>query len=146
MIVRRVAHVLPLLLVAATAVALVPKTPLRVLGPLTVALLVGVVAQPLLRRVPRESVVWLSREVLRAGVVLVGVRLDWLLLARAGVAPLVVAIAAVTVGMVVTFVVLGRFVGVPAADAPRSSRSDRACAVRPRSPPRSRSSAPMTER
>jgi uncharacterized integral membrane protein (TIGR00698 family) len=56
--------------------------------------------------------VWLSREVLRAGVVLVGVRLDWVLLARAGVAPIVIAVTAVVVGMAL-FAALRRFLGVP---------------------------------
>ncbi len=104
----------PLALVALASVLLVPHTPFRVLGPLTVALLLGMAVRPLsvVRAIPRESVVWLSREVLRAGVVLVGVRLDWVLLARAGVGPLVIAITAVGVGLAL-FAVLLRVLGVP---------------------------------
>jgi uncharacterized integral membrane protein (TIGR00698 family) len=100
--------------VAALSVAIVPLTPLRVLGPLTVALLLGMALRPthILRAAPRSSVVWLSREVLRAGVVLVGARLDWVLLARAGAAPIVVALTAVAVGMVL-FAALRRILGVP---------------------------------
>lgn len=104
----------PLVLVAAASVLLVPSTPLRVLGPLTVALLLGMAVRPtpLVRSIPRDAVIWLSREVLRAGVILVGVRLDWVLLARAGAGPMLVAITAVGVGLAL-FAVLLRVLGVP---------------------------------
>jgi uncharacterized integral membrane protein (TIGR00698 family) len=111
---RRSLDVWPLVLLAVASVALVPRTPLRVLGPLTVALLAGMALRPLpfVRAIPRDAVGWLSREVLRAGVVLVGVRLDWVLLARAGAGPLVIAATAVVVGLVL-FGVLLRVLGVP---------------------------------
>ena len=111
-IVRHLRQVWPLALVAAISVGVVPETPLRLLGPLTVALLLGVLLRrtPWVRTVPRSSVVWLSREVLRAGVVLTGVRLDWVLLARAGAAPIVVATTAVGLGL---FAMLQRLLGVP---------------------------------
>lgn len=113
-IVRHLRQVWPLALVAAISVGVVPETPLRLLGPLTVALLLGVLLRrtPWVRTVPRSSVVWLSREVLRAGVVLTGVRLDWVLLARAGAAPIVVATTAVVVGLGL-FAMLQRLLGVP---------------------------------
>jgi uncharacterized integral membrane protein (TIGR00698 family) len=107
-------RVWPLVGVAVASVLLVPQTPLRVLGPLTVALLLGMAIRPLpiVRAIGPESVMWLSREVLRAGVVLVGVRLDWVLLARAGAGPLVIAATAVVVGLAL-FAVLLRVLGVP---------------------------------
>lgn len=113
-VLRHARHVWPLVLVAAASVAFVPQTPLRLLGPLTVALLLGMLLRraPGVRSVPHSSVAWLSREVLRAGVVLVGVRLDWVLLARAGVAPIVIAITAIAVGLGI-FALLLRVLGVP---------------------------------
>jgi len=111
---RHIRYVWPLVVVAAVSVAFVPKTPLRLLGSLTVALLLGMLLRtaPGVRSVPRPSIAWLSREVLRAGVVLVGVRLDWVLLARAGAAPIVVALTAVLVGLGL-FAILRRVLGVP---------------------------------
>lgn len=112
-VVRHLRNSWPLVLVAAVSVGLVPKTPLRLLGPLTVALLLGMLLRraPGVRSVPRSSTTWLSRDVLRAGVVLVGVRLDWVLLARAGAGPIVVAVTAVVAGLGL-FALLGRLLGV----------------------------------
>jgi uncharacterized membrane protein YadS len=111
---RQMAALWPLAAAAIASVVIVPRTPLRVLGPLTVALLVGMALRslPSVRAIPRPAVVWLSREVLRAGVVLVGVRLDWVLLARAGAGPLVIALTAVIVGLAL-FAVLVKLLGVP---------------------------------
>jgi len=111
---RHVLRVWPFLLVALASVLVVPRTPLRVLGPLTVALLLGMAfrATAVARATPRPSVAWLSRDVLRAGVVLVGARLDWVLLAQAGAAPIVVALTAVVVGLSV-FAALLKALGVP---------------------------------
>lgn len=99
---------------AAASILFVPHSPLRPLGPLTVALLLGMALRstPIARSSPRESVVWLSRDVLRAGVVLVGVRLDWVLLARAGAAPMVVALTAIVAGLTI-FALLLRLLDVP---------------------------------
>jgi uncharacterized integral membrane protein (TIGR00698 family) len=103
----------PLVVLAVLSVVLVPKTPLRVLGPLTVALLIGMaIGSPIARTVPRDVLVWLSREVLRVAVVLSAVRLDWVLLARAGPGPLVIAVLAVALGLT-TFAILLRTMRVP---------------------------------
>ncbi len=85
------------------------------LGPLTVALMVGMVLRraPLVRSIPTDAVLWLSREVLRFGVVLTAVRLDGVLLARAGAGPIVVAVTSIVAGFL-TFAVLLRVMGVPA--------------------------------
>jgi len=111
---RHVLSLWPLVAVAVASVVIVPLTPLRALGPLTVALLVGMALRslPQVRAIPRPAVVWMSREVLRAGVILVGVRLDWVLLARAGAGPLVIALTAVVVGLGM-FAVLLKLLGVP---------------------------------
>ncbi len=108
----RALNVWPLALVALLAWWLVPLTPLRALGPLTVALLAGMALAKPLRAIPRDLLVYVSREVLRAGVVLTAVRLDWVLLARAGAGPIVVAVSAVVIGLV-TFAGLLRLLGVP---------------------------------
>src|SRR5262249_30480435 len=101
-VVRRLAHVFPLIAAGAASVAVVPYTPLRVLGPLTVALLLGMALRPVrfVRTMPRADVGWLSRDVLRAGVVLVGARLDWIALTGAGARPIAVALTAVGAGLV----------------------------------------------
>jgi uncharacterized integral membrane protein (TIGR00698 family) len=114
MSVRRFAHLWPLIAVGSASIAIVPLTPLRILGPLTVALSLGMVVRPLrfVRTMPREDLGWLSRDVLRAGVVLVGARLDWIALAGAGARPLAVALTAVAVGLVM-FATLRRLFGVP---------------------------------
>lgn len=111
---RRALRSWPLLTLAVTCVVLVPKTPLRMLGPLTVALVLGMVLRkaPLVRSIPVDTVLWLSREVLRFGVVLTAVRLDGVLLARAGAGPIVVAVTSIVAGLV-TFAVLLRVIGVP---------------------------------
>ena len=85
------------------------------LGPLTVALVLGMMLRraPLVRSIPVDTVLWLSREVLRFSVVLTAVRLDGVLLARAGAAPIVVAVSSIVAGFV-TFAVLLRVMGVPA--------------------------------
>jgi uncharacterized integral membrane protein (TIGR00698 family) len=111
---RRIAHVWPLIAAGTASVAIVPSTPLRVLGPLTVALLLGMTLRSLrfVRTLPREDVGWLSRDVLRAGVVLVGTRLDWIALAGAGARPLAVAVTAVVVGLAM-FALLSKLFDVP---------------------------------
>ena len=113
-IIKRIVDGWVLVAVAAASIALVPLTPLRLLGPLTVALLLGMLLRraPGVRNVPRASLGFLSREVLRAGVVLVGARLDWILLARAGAGPIVIALTAVVVGLGL-FAFLRRVLGVP---------------------------------
>jgi uncharacterized integral membrane protein (TIGR00698 family) len=105
----------PLLALAVASVVIVPSTPLRMLGPLTVALVLGMLLRraPLIRSIPVDTVLWLSREVLRFGVVLTAVRLDGVLLAKAGVGPVVVAVTSIVVGLL-TFAVLLRVLGVPA--------------------------------
>jgi uncharacterized integral membrane protein (TIGR00698 family) len=90
----------PLFALAITCVFLVPKTPLRVLGPLTVALVAGMILRraPVVRSIPVDSVVLLSRLVLRVGVVLTAVRLDGVLLVHAGPGPLIVAVVSILAG------------------------------------------------
>lgn len=112
---RRAVRSWPLLALAATCFVVVPQTPLRMLGPLTVALVLGMILRraPLIRSIPVDTVLWLSREVLRFGVVLTAVRLDGVLLARAGAGPIVVAVTSIVVGLA-TFAVLLRVMGVPA--------------------------------
>lgn len=83
------------------------------MGPLTVALLVGMLLGFAIKKaIPREALVFTSREVLRVAVVLTAVRLDWVLLARAGIGPIVVAVSAVAVGLAV-FAILIRVLKVP---------------------------------
>jgi uncharacterized integral membrane protein (TIGR00698 family) len=112
---RRALSAWPLAVVAVACVVLVPSTPLRMLGPLTVALMLGMALRgaPLVRSIPREGVLFVSREVLRFGVVLTAIRLDGVLLARAGAGPIVVAVSAIAAGFL-TFAVLLRLIGVPA--------------------------------
>ena len=103
----------PLVVLAVLCVWLVPYTPLRVLGPSTIALLAGMaLGAPIARVVPLDVLVWMSREVLRVAVVLTAVRLDWILLAGAGPGPLVVAVLAVVLGLA-TFALLFRVMRVP---------------------------------
>ena len=103
----------PLVVLAVACVVIVPMTPLRVLGPLTVGLLLGMALGSILQRtIPHDVRVFFSRELLRVAVVLSAVRLDWVLLARAGPGPLVVAVLAVAFGLAL-FAVLLRTMKVP---------------------------------
>lgn len=111
---RRARRSWPLLAVSVACVAVVPATPLRMLGPLTVALVIGMLLRraPIVRAVPVDAALWLSREVLRFAVVLTAVRLDGVLLAKAGAGPIVVAVTSIVTGFLV-FAVLLRVAGVP---------------------------------
>lgn len=112
---RRAVRSWPLLALSVACVIIVPNTPLRMLGPLTVALVLGMVLRraPVVRSIPVDTVLWLSREVLRFAVVLTAVRLDGVLLARSGAGPIVVAVTSIIAGFL-TFAVLLRVIGMPA--------------------------------
>jgi uncharacterized integral membrane protein (TIGR00698 family) len=105
----------PALAVAAFALVTTPHAPWRVLGPLSAALLAGLVVRGVrehLHAAPGEredaGLRILATTVLRAGVVLSALRLDWSAIAHAGPRPWLVALAAVLGGMLVFAVLLRR--------------------------------------
>ena len=92
--------------IAAVSLATTSHAPWRVLGPLTVALVLGIGIRAL--RDARDSPVspiedaglrWLATTLLRAAVVVSALRLEWSAIAHAGLQPWIVAIIAIAIGM-----------------------------------------------
>lgn len=113
---------LPALLAAIAVVAASRLTALRPIGPLTTALLLGLVAGALWRlRLPggalpsteAKGIAFAARTLLRLGVVLVGIRLDLALVRDAGWRILLLDAAVVTIGLLL-LLRLGKWLGVPA--------------------------------
>jgi len=105
----------PAAAVAAFALLTTPHAPWQVLGPLSAALLAGLALRGVRERLgaaPRAredaGLKLLATTVLRAGVVLSALRLDWSAIAHAGPRPWLVAIAAVLGGMLVFALLLRR--------------------------------------
>jgi len=94
-----------------------PSAPWHVLGPLTAALVAGLIVRAVRDRVraepdatERAGLQLLATTVLRAAVVVSALRLDWGLIARSGSGPWLVALAAVLAGLA-AFAVLARWLG-----------------------------------
>lgn len=113
-----IAHAAPALVIAAGALLLTPHTPLRAIGPLTTALIAGIVARAWLDATrtrlgdrARRGLAHLAGPVLRGAVVISALRLDWIAIAEAGPAPWIVAALAIPVGMA-SFALGSRLLGV----------------------------------
>ena len=109
--------VIPILLaIGALALAKVPA--LTPVGPLTIALLLGLVAGPLRRAAgdpsaaEKKGLGFAARTLLRIGVVLVGFRIDIALVRKAGLPVVAIDAVVVLAGLLALFW-LGRFLGVP---------------------------------
>lgn len=108
----------PALLVAVFAMLTTPHAPWRLLGPLSTALVAGLIvrgARDAVGRAPEatesDGLRLLATHVLRAAVVVSALRLDWNAIAAAGPRPWIVAAVAV-VGGLGAFALLSRALGV----------------------------------
>lgn len=111
-----VARAWPALAIAIVAIGTTPHAPWRILGPLTSALLLGLAVRALLDRAgatrPRdgEGLRILATDVLRIGVVVSALRLDWGAIAQAGPRPWIIALVSV-VGGLAAFTAIARALG-----------------------------------
>lgn len=115
-ILRSLARAWPALAIALVAIVTTPHAPWRVLGPLTTALLLGLAVRAVVDRAGAspargEGLRILATEVLRFGVVVSALRLDWSAIAEAGPRPWIIALVAV-VGGLIAFTALARALGV----------------------------------